>query len=61
MAINFVKDKQKVNEDILEGNEVHPVQKKLAQYKQKWLNHGSRVEDVRYTQLLEYRPIESDC
>jgi hypothetical protein len=46
------------NEDILEEAEVEPVEKKLAQYKQKWLNHVSRMEDSRYTkQLLDYRPV----
>jgi len=34
------------------------VKNKLAQYKQKWLNHVSRVEDIRYQkQILDYRPI----
>jgi hypothetical protein len=31
------------------------VEKKLAQYKQNWLNHISKMEDVRYPkQLLDY-------
>jgi hypothetical protein len=31
--------------------------KKLAKYKQKWLNRVSRMEDIRYPkQLLKYRP-----
>jgi len=35
------------------------VKEKLAQYKRKWLNDDSRLEDVRYPkQLLDYRPIE---
>jgi hypothetical protein len=35
-----------------------PRRKKLAQYKQKWLNHVSRMERNRYRkQLLDYRPI----
>jgi hypothetical protein len=45
------------NEDILEEFKVNPAEK-LAQYKQKWLNHVSRMEDIRYPkQLLDYRPI----
>jgi hypothetical protein len=38
------------NEDILEELKVGPVGKKLAQCKQKWLNHVSRMEDL--TSLL---------
>jgi hypothetical protein len=31
------------------------VKKKLAQYKQKWLNNVRRMEDIRYPkQLLDY-------
>jgi hypothetical protein len=37
------------NEDISQKLKVDPVEKKLARYKQKWLNHVSRMEDVRYT------------
>jgi len=45
------------NEHILQL-EVHPVKKKLAQYKRKWLNLVSRMEDIRYPkQILDYRPI----
>jgi len=34
------------------------LEKKLAEYKQKWLNNVSRLEDIRYLeQLLDYRPI----
>jgi hypothetical protein len=45
------------NEDVLELT-ADQVRKKLAQYKQKWFNHVSRMEDIRYPkQLLDYRPI----
>jgi len=34
------------------------VEQKLAQYKQKYLNHICRMEDIRYPkQLLDYRSI----
>jgi len=33
------------------------VENKLAQYKQKWLNHVSRMKDIRYPKHLGYRPI----
>jgi hypothetical protein len=46
------------SEGILEELEVDPVGNKLAQHKQKWLNH-IRMEDIRYPeQPLDYRPIE---
>jgi hypothetical protein len=33
-----------------------PVKQKLEQYKQKWFNHVSRIEDIRYPQqLLDYQ------
>jgi len=42
------------NEYILEI-EIDPVKMKLAQYKQKWLNHIKRMEDIRYPkQFLDY-------
>jgi hypothetical protein len=31
---------------------VDSVENKLAQYKQKWLNHVSNLEDIRYPKLL---------
>jgi len=35
-----------------------PVEKIVAQYKQKWLNHVSRMEDIRHPiQLLDYWPM----
>jgi hypothetical protein len=34
----------KRNEDISEEHKVDPVDKKSAQYKQKWLNHVSRMK-----------------
>jgi len=36
------------NQDILVELEVHPVEDELAQHKQKWFNHFSRLEDIRY-------------
>jgi hypothetical protein len=46
------------SEDILEEIKVDPVEKELAQYKQKWLNHISRMEDIRHPkQLLDYQSI----
>jgi len=34
------------------------VERKLAQYKQKWLNHVSRMEDIRYPeQVLDCRHV----
>jgi hypothetical protein len=37
------------NEVILEGLNVNPVKKKVAQ---KWLNNASRIDDIRYPELL---------
>jgi hypothetical protein len=34
--------------DILEELKVGTVQKKIAQYKRKWLNHVSRMEEIRH-------------
>jgi hypothetical protein len=46
--------RDKIHEEL----RVDPVERKFTQYKQKWLNNVSRMEDVRYTkQLLDYRPI----
>jgi hypothetical protein len=47
------------NEDILEELRIEPSEKKLKQYKQKWLNQVNRLEDLIDTpkQLLNYRPI----
>jgi len=42
----------KRNETILEELKVDSVEKKLAQYKQKWLNHDSRIEDSRHPKQL---------
>jgi len=43
------------NEDILEELKVDPVWNKLAQGKRKWLNHVSRMDDIRYPQqFLDY-------
>jgi len=34
------------------------LKKEIAHYKQKWLSHVSRMEDIRFPkQLLDYRPI----
>jgi len=47
----------KRNENISELK-VDPLEKKLAQCKQKCLNHVSRIQDIRYPKnLLDYRPI----
>jgi hypothetical protein len=44
--------------DVLEERKVDPVEKKLVQYKQEWLNHVSRMEGIRYPkQLHDYGPI----
>jgi uncharacterized protein (DUF2252 family) len=44
--------------DVLEERKVDPVEKKLVQYKQEWLNHVSRMEGIRYPkQLHDYEPI----
>jgi hypothetical protein len=43
---------------ILEELKVNPAVKKLAQYKQNWLNHVNRMEYIRYSKfLLDYGPI----
>jgi len=48
----------KKNEDILEELKVDPIENKLAQYKQKWLNHVSRMKNIRYpSQILDCRSI----
>jgi hypothetical protein len=39
-------------EDGLEEFEVYPIEWKLAQYKQKWLNHISRMEDIIYPKQI---------
>jgi predicted RecB family nuclease len=45
--------------NIFEEFKVNTVEQKSAQYKQKLLNHVSRMQDIRYLkQMLEYRPIE---
>jgi len=36
-----------LNDDILECN-ADSVKNKISQYKQKWLNRVSRLEDIRY-------------
>jgi hypothetical protein len=43
------------NEDNLEELQVDTVEKKLVQYKQKWLNHLRKSDDIRYKNL--YRPM----
>jgi hypothetical protein len=43
---------------MLEEIKVDPVKKKLTQYKQKLLNHVTRMEDSRYPeQFPDYLPI----
>jgi hypothetical protein len=51
--------KRKIPSPCWESNpEVDPVKKKSVQYKQKWLNHISRMEGIRYPkQLPDYQPI----
>jgi hypothetical protein len=45
------------NEDILEIK-VGPLEKTQVQYRHKWLNHVSRMEDIRHPRrLIDYRPI----
>jgi hypothetical protein len=46
-----------ISEDILELK-VDPVEQKLAQYKQKLLNHFTRMEDIRYPKQLDYQSME---
>jgi hypothetical protein len=41
----------RMNEDILEELKVHSAENKLAQYKQKWINHFSRMKDIRYPKI----------
>jgi hypothetical protein len=36
------------NEDILEEIKVDPLEKKLAEYKQKLLNHVNRMKNIRH-------------
>jgi len=48
----------RINGDILEDLKANPVEKMLGQYKQKWLNHISRMEEIRCSkQLHGYWPI----
>jgi len=37
---------------------VQPTEKKLAQQKQKWLNHFSRMEDNTWTSHKEFKEME---
>jgi len=44
--------------DIFEKLKVYPSKNKLSQYKQKWLNHVSRMENIRcLKQLLDFQPV----
>jgi hypothetical protein len=36
------------NHDVLEECKVDPVETKLVQSKQKWLNHVNSIENIRY-------------
>jgi len=46
------------NENVLDELKADPVEKQLAQHKQKWLHHVSWMENIRYPkQLLHCRPI----
>jgi hypothetical protein len=40
------------DENILEELKVDPVETELAQYRRNWLNHVSRMEDIRYPNTL---------
>jgi hypothetical protein len=41
------------------SEEQDKVEKERPQDKRKWINHVSRVEDIRYPkQILDYRPID---
>jgi len=40
------------NVNILEELKLDPVEDKLAQYKQKWLNRDSRMEGIKYLKQL---------
>jgi hypothetical protein len=44
------------NETLSEELKLGPVENKLAQYKQKMLNHTSRMEEIRYEKkkVLDY-------
>jgi len=47
-----------MNEDILKDFKMDPVDKISSHYKQKWLHHVSRMEDIRCSkQLPDYRPV----
>jgi len=46
------------SEETFKELRTEPVKKKLAQYKQKWFNHVSKMENIRHPkQLLVIRPI----
>jgi hypothetical protein len=42
------------NEGIMEGLKVDPLEKKLTQYKEKWLYNVSKMEDIRHPKQLLY-------
>jgi hypothetical protein len=47
------------DEDILDEFKVDPMKRNQHNINKEWLNHVSRLEDIRYPEhLLEYRPIE---
>jgi hypothetical protein len=39
--------------DITLGKLIYPVKRKWVQYKQKWLSHVGRIENVRYNTEAE--------
>jgi hypothetical protein len=48
-------------QDISEEHEINPGVMKLAHHKQKWLNHVSRMEGIRYPkQLLTIDLLENE-
>jgi hypothetical protein len=48
LAVGYSLLDHRRNKKFLEVLKVDPVEKKLAQCKQKWLNHVSRMDYIRY-------------
>jgi hypothetical protein len=57
LAARYSSSDQKRNEDILEECEIGPIENKLLQYREKWLNRIGKMEDISYQKQLDYRPI----
>jgi hypothetical protein len=51
---------QRRNEDTLGKLKVNPVEKKLALYEQKCLNHINRLEDIRYQKQILHIDLMED-